>query len=118
MEEITLRRWDLPITIGLDTDEAVEFAMASARPGEPPSRRRPRRAPRRARANTLREGLADWALPSLQLAMASEPHTAERLCGRLRGMRAGSGFGMSLARGGRSCGARRAGLVATVSLRV
>lgn len=28
MEEITLRRWDLPITIGLDTDEAVEFAMS------------------------------------------------------------------------------------------
>jgi len=63
-EEITLRRCDLPITIGADVEEAVEFVMSLGPAGEIL-----RLAGARAAhlhepvADALREGLADWAGP-------------------------------------------------------
>ena len=61
-DEITLRRCDLPITIGRDIDEAVKFVMDLGPAGEIL-----RLAAGRAThlhkpvADALREGLADWA---------------------------------------------------------
>ena len=71
-ENISLRRCDLPITIGLDLDEAVEFVMSLGPAGEIL-----RLAGERAAhlhepvAEALREGLAEWAGPDGVTAPAS-----------------------------------------------
>jgi ubiquinone/menaquinone biosynthesis C-methylase UbiE len=71
-EGIALRRCDLPITIGLDVDEAVEFVMSLGPAGEIL-----RLAGERAAhlhqpvAEALRDGLADWAGPEGVTAPAS-----------------------------------------------
>jgi len=71
-EAISLRRCDLPITIGSDLDEAVEFVMSLGPAGEIL-----RLAGDRAEhlhgpvAAALREGLADWAGPDGVTAPAS-----------------------------------------------
>jgi ubiquinone/menaquinone biosynthesis C-methylase UbiE len=71
-EDIALRRCDIPITIGLDIDEAVELVMSLGPAGEIL-----RLAGERAAhlhepvAQALREGLADWAGPDGVIAPAS-----------------------------------------------
>lgn len=71
-EEITLRRCDLPITIGSDVEEAVEFVMSLGPAGEIL-----RLAGERAAhlhepvADALREGMAGWAGPEGVSAPAS-----------------------------------------------
>jgi hypothetical protein len=71
-EAISLRRCDLPIMIGSDLDEAVEFVMSLGPAGEIL-----RLAGERAEhlhgpvAAALREGLADWAGPDGVTAPAS-----------------------------------------------
>jgi hypothetical protein len=58
-EEITLRRCDLPITIGRDIDEAVKFVMDVGPAGE--ILRLAAAHLHKPVADALREGLADWA---------------------------------------------------------
>ena len=71
-EGIALRRCDIPITIGLDVDEAVELVMSIGPAGEIL-----RLAGERAAhlhepvAEALREGLADWVGPDGVIAPAS-----------------------------------------------
>ena len=61
-EQITLRRCDLPITIGRDIDEAVEFVMDLGPAGEILRLAAARAAHlHKPVADALREGLADWA---------------------------------------------------------
>jgi SAM-dependent methyltransferase len=71
-EAISLRRCDLPITIGSDLDEAVEFVMSLGPAGEilrlAGERAEHLHAPV---AAALREGLADWAGPDGVTAPAS-----------------------------------------------
>jgi SAM-dependent methyltransferase len=71
-EAISLRRCDLPITIGADLDEAVGFAMSLGPAGEilrlAGARAEHLHAPV---AAALREGLADWAGPDGVTAPAS-----------------------------------------------
>jgi ubiquinone/menaquinone biosynthesis C-methylase UbiE len=71
-QDIALRRCDIPITIGLDIDEAVELVMSIGPAGEIL-----RLAGERAAhlhepvAEALRDGLADWAGPDGVIAPAS-----------------------------------------------
>jgi ubiquinone/menaquinone biosynthesis C-methylase UbiE len=71
-QDIALRRCDIPITIGLDIDEAVELVMSIGPAGEIL-----RLAGERAAhlhepvAQALRDGLADWASPDGVIAPAS-----------------------------------------------
>ena len=71
-KDIALRRCDIPITIGLDIDEAVELVMSLGPAGEIL-----RLAGERAAhlhepvAEALRDGLADWAGPDGVIAPAS-----------------------------------------------
>jgi ubiquinone/menaquinone biosynthesis C-methylase UbiE len=71
-EDIALRRCDIPITIGLDIDEAVELVMSLGPAGEIL-----RLAGERAAhlhepvAEALRDGLADWVGPDGVIAPAS-----------------------------------------------
>jgi ubiquinone/menaquinone biosynthesis C-methylase UbiE len=71
-EDIALRRCDIPITIGLDIDEAVELVMSLGPAGEIL-----RLAGERAAhlhepvAEALRDGLAEWAGPDGVVAPAS-----------------------------------------------
>jgi ubiquinone/menaquinone biosynthesis C-methylase UbiE len=71
-EDIALRRCDIPITIGLDIDEAVELVMSIGPAGEIL-----RLAGERAAhlhepvAQALRDGLADWVGPDGVIAPAS-----------------------------------------------
>jgi SAM-dependent methyltransferase len=71
-EAISLRRCDLPITIGSDLDEAVELVMSLGPAGEilrlAGERAEHLHAPV---AAALREGLADWAGPDGVVAPAS-----------------------------------------------
>ena len=71
-EAISLRRCDLPITIGSDLDEAVDFVMSLGPAGEilrlAGERAEHLHAPV---AAALREGLADWAGPGGVIAPAS-----------------------------------------------
>jgi len=71
-EAISLRRCDLPITIGSDLDEAVEFAMSLGPAGEI-LRLAGERAEHLHRpvAAALRDGLAEWAGPDGVTAPAS-----------------------------------------------
>jgi ubiquinone/menaquinone biosynthesis C-methylase UbiE len=71
-ESISLRRCDLPITIGSDLDEAVAFVMSLGPAGEI-LRLAGERAEHLHRpvAAALREGLADWAGPDGVTAPAS-----------------------------------------------
>jgi hypothetical protein len=71
-QAISLRRCDLPITIGSDLDEAVDFVMSLGPAGEilrlAGERAEHLHAPV---AAALREGLADWAGPDGVTAPAS-----------------------------------------------
>ena len=61
-EQITLRRCDLPITIGRDIDEAVKFVMDVGPAGEILRLAAARAAHlHKPVADALRAGLADWA---------------------------------------------------------
>ena len=71
-QDVTLRRCDLPVTIGLDLDEAVEFVMSLGPAGEILRLAGERAAHlHRPVAEGLRDGLADWAGPDGVTAPAS-----------------------------------------------
>ncbi len=71
-EEIALRRCDLPILIGRDIDEAVEFVMSLGPAGEILRLAGDRAAHlHEPVADALREGLADWAGPDGVIAPSS-----------------------------------------------
>jgi SAM-dependent methyltransferase len=71
-QEISLRRCDLPIIIGRDVDEAVEFVMSLGPAGEILRLAGDRAAHlHEPVAEALREGLADWAGPDGVIAPSS-----------------------------------------------